>query len=106
MVFVDSRPLDLRKRKISTPWNPWLTYSPAYASTAPLPVEPIVTVARLATGLAGLRLGRTGFAPAGRLIAFQKGLTSFHPRDPALTGRTRMTSAISHNRLNISRLWL
>ena len=39
--------------------------------------------------LAGFRLGRTGFAPAGRLITFQKGLTSSHSREPAfLPGRT------------------
>ena len=38
--------------------------------------------------LAGLRLRRTGFAPAGRQIAFQKGLTSLRSREPALTGRT------------------
>jgi len=35
-VFVTRSSLDLRESKISAPIVPWLAYSPAYASTAPL----------------------------------------------------------------------
>jgi len=39
--------------------------------------DPIAeTVARLATGLGGLTLSRTGFAPAGRRTTFHEGIAT------------------------------
>jgi len=47
------------------------------------------TVARLATGLDGLTLGRAGFAPAGRRTEISRGhRASSYPNRPAGPGRT------------------
>jgi hypothetical protein len=78
VVFTVFGPLDLREKGISTP-------NPLARVFVRLRIARTVasTVARLATGLAGLHLGRAGFAPAGQLITFQKGLiTSSQSRDP------------------------
>ncbi len=44
--------------------------------------------ARLATGLGGITLSRTGFAPAGRCTKFHGGIASSNSLRPALPGRT------------------
>src|SRR5262249_11222169 len=46
------------------------------------------TVARLATGVGGLTLRRTGFAPAGRRTKFHEGIATSNPLRPAGPGRT------------------
>ena len=49
----------------------------------------LVTVARLATGWRGYALAGRDSHPLDDSFTFQKGLTSFHPREPAfLPGRT------------------
>jgi len=49
------------------------------------------TVARLATGLDGLTLGRAGFAPAGRRTEISRGhRASSYPNRPAGPGRTEL----------------
>ena len=89
VVFVECGPLDLRK------YLDFVTVVPLAHVFARLRIDhPIIGNLPSHSGrkadyrLVGLHLRRTGFAPAGRLIAFQKGLTSLHSREPALSGRT------------------
>jgi len=90
VVFVDSRPLDLRENKDFDTVVPLAHVIARLRIGYPVAGMTPYDSRKAGYRLAGLRLGRAGFAPAGRLIAFQKGLTSFHPREPALTGRTRI----------------
>jgi len=54
------------------------------------------TVARLATGLDGLTLGRAGFAPAGRRTEISRGhRASSYPNRPAGPGRTEFPIHLS-----------
>ena len=65
------------------------TRSPAYASPVSLPSPSQGS----ASGMSGLTLYRTGFAPAGQLSRFLEAIASSYPPRPAGPGRTMVPTS-------------